>query len=224
MTAPERRTGRQRLRYLGTRAVQLEVGVWQSLSRFVLRRPRVPAGVTAFPYHRVVLPVIITFIVVSAIELVAVDVLTQHWPLVRYPLLALGIWGLVWMFGYLAGLVTRPHAVGPEGITVRFSTDVDLQVPWDVIGSVARRSRTRPEKAPRFARGDDGAATLQLWMHDQTNVDIVLDRPVVVRLPELTGEVRAVRLFADDPVAFLAEVRRQRPSVAGPPGRAPRTA
>ena len=58
----------------------------------------------------------IVFIAVSAVELMAVDLIVRRWPSVRIPLLVLSIWGLVWMLGFLFGMLTRPHAVGPEGI------------------------------------------------------------------------------------------------------------
>ncbi len=214
------RTPWQTVRHLAVRAVQLEIGVWLSLYRFLLRRPRVPAGATAFSYHRVVLPVLVTFIVVSAIELVAVDVLVQRWPLVRVPLLVLGIWGLTWMCGLLAAMVTRPHAVGPAGITVRYATDVEVQVPWEAIDRVTRRTQVRADKSPRVLPGEDGTVTLQLWMHDQTTVELTLDRPLEVRVPEGAAAVRTIRLFADDPRAFLAEVARQRPEPGAGPGAA----
>ncbi|WP_051515884.1 hypothetical protein [Candidatus Blastococcus massiliensis] len=209
MTAPtsRSRTAGERIAHLARRAVELEIGVWQSLYRFLLRRPRVPEGATAFTYHRVVLPVIIAFIVISAIELVVVDFLVHRWPAVRIPLLVVGVWGLTWMFGLLAGMVTRPHAVGPQGIRVRYSTDVDVDVPWDAIDSVTRRTGNREEKAPRLARNDDGDDVLHLWMHDQTTIDVVLDRPVEVRLPEGAATLHRIALFADDPTAFLASVR-----------------
>lgn len=201
---PASRSGRQLLAYWARRAVQLELGIWQSLHRFVLRRPRVPAGSTGLTYHRAVQAVLVTFIVVSAVELVVVDVLVHRWPLVRIPLLVVGVWGLLWMSGLLAAMVTRPHAVGPDGIRARYATDVDVELPWDAIDAVVRRVHTREEKAPRLAPGDD---VLQLWMQDRTNVDVDLDRPVQVRLPEGTAAVRRISLYADDPTAFLAAVR-----------------
>jgi hypothetical protein len=215
VTAP-RRTAAQLALSLARRAVQLEIGIWQSLYRFLFRRPRVPAGAVGFSYHRSVLPVIVTFIVVSAIELVAVDVLVQRWPAVRLPLLVLGIWGLTWMLGFLAAMVTRPHAVGPEGIRVRYTTDVEAVLPWDAVAAVARRTRTRTDKAPRVTRDGDGRATLHLWMHEQTNLDIALDRPVDVRLPRGTETVTAVHLLADDPAGFLDRVRQHRGAPSAP--------
>ena len=202
---PARRSGGRLIAYLARRAVQLELGVWQSLYRFALGRPRIPAGATGFTYHREVRAILLAFIAVSALELAVVDVLVHRWPAVRIPLLVVGVWGLLWMTGLLAAMVTRPHAVGPDGIRARYATDVDVAVPWDAIDAVVRRIRTRQGKAPRLAPGGD---ILSLWMQDRTNVDVHLDRPVLVRLPEGTQEVHRVSLFADDPVAFLAAVRR----------------
>ncbi|MGY2127722.1 hypothetical protein [Blastococcus sp. SYSU DS0617] len=206
---PEHRTAGEWATSLARRAVEMEIGIWQSLYRFAFRRPRVPAGATGFTYHRSVLAVLVTFIVVSALELVVVDVLVHRWPFVRIPLLVVGIWGLLWMFGLLAAMVTRPHAVGPEGIRVRYATDVDVALPWNTIDAVVRRTRTREDKAPRLAPGADA---LELWMQDRTNVDVELDQPLQVRLPEGTETVRRISLFADDPTAFLAAVRAQVPS------------
>ena len=45
-------------------------------------------------------------------------------------------------------------------------------------------------------------------VHDAAYVEIELDRPVSVRLPEGEAVVRRVGLFADDPAAFLAAVRQ----------------
>ena len=187
----------------------MEIGVWQSLSRFVFRRPRVPAGATGFTYHRSVLAVHLTITAVSMLELVVVDVLVQRWPNVRIPLLVVGVWAVAWMLGMLAAIVTRPHAVGPEGVRVRYTTDVDVAVPWDAIDAVVRRLHTREDKAPRLAPGGE---VLTLWMQDRTNVDVELDQPLQIRLPEGTQTVRRISLFADDPTAFLAAVRAQVPA------------
>lgn len=139
-TTARARSPWQKVRYVGGRAWSMEVGVWQSLYRFVLRRPRVPAGASGFTYHQPVMALLAGFIVVSAIELVAVDLLVREWPLVRIPLLIIGIWGFTWMFGLLFGFLTRPHAVGPEGIRVRSGAELDIDAPWSAVDSVRRYS------------------------------------------------------------------------------------
>ena len=205
----------QRIRDLAGRAWRLEVGVWLSLYRFLLRRPRVPEGAVGFSYHQPVKALLIGFLVISAIELVVVDLFVQQWPLVRIPLLILGIWGLTWMVGYLFGYLTRPHAVGPQGIRVRQGPEIELAVPWEAVRSVAEvQHLAESTSTPRLADGP-GGRVLHLWMQQATNLEIVLDEPLDAVLPQGAESVTVVRLHADEPSAFLAEVRRRLATAGG---------
>ncbi|ACQ78973.1 conserved hypothetical protein [Beutenbergia cavernae DSM 12333] len=206
-TAP-RRTAWHRVRHLARRAWRAELGIWRSLGRFALRRPRVPEGSTAFPYHRLVQPILIAFIVVSAIEVVVVDLLVHRWPPVRIPLLAVGIWGLTWMTGLWLAYLTRPHAVGPAGISVRHGTEVDVTIPWDSVHSVAVRKDVVEGRAPRVTDDiDGGGRTLHLRMQHETNIELRLDVAIPVELGAGTVEVETVRLYTDEPRAFLEAAR-----------------
>lgn len=213
MTGPttvelERRTHWQVLRYWMRRALWMEVWGYVSIFRFVFRRPKVPRGATAFTYHRPVLPLVIAFIVVSSIELLVVDVLVRRWPTVRIALLALGIWGLVWMFGLLFGLLTRPHAVGPDGIRLRSGAEVDIPLRWEQIEAITRRRFSSPEKQPQISTDEDGSRVLHLHTQNETTVQIRLHHPVTVRLPRGAQTVSRIELFADEPAAFVEEARR----------------
>ena len=213
MTGPttvelERRTHWQVLRYWLRRALWMEVWGYVSIFRFVFRRPKVPRGATAFTYHRPVLPLVIAFIVVSSIELLVVDVLVRRWPAVRITLLALGIWGLVWMFGLLFGLLTRPHAVGPDGIRLRSGAEVDIPLRWEQIEAITRRRFSSPEKQPQISTDEDGSRVLHLHTQNETTVQIRLHHPVTVRLPRGAQTVSRIELFADEPAAFVEEARR----------------
>jgi hypothetical protein len=55
----------------------LEIRGYQSIFRFVLRRPRVPAGAVGFSYHQPVFAILIVFVSVSAVELAVVDVVVR---------------------------------------------------------------------------------------------------------------------------------------------------
>ena len=189
--------------YWVRRAVMVEVWGYVSIVRFALRRPRVPAGASAFPYSQPVLPLILVFIVVSAIELVVVDVLVRRWHSVRLGLLVLGIWGLIWMFGLLFGILTRPHAVGPEGIRIRSGAEVDIPLPWDEIETVTHRRRRTQDKQPQICTDADGKRVLHLRSQQETNIDVVLRRPRTVRLAHGRETVSQVSLWADDPQGFV---------------------
>jgi hypothetical protein len=200
--------------YLARRSLMMEIWGYVSILRYVLRRPKVPAGAAAFTYHQPVLPLLVAFIVVSAIDLVVVDVLVRRWPTVRIALLVLGVWGLVWMFGLLFGFLTRPHAVGPDGIRVRSGAEVDIPLPWELIDSVTRRKQAAQDKQPRMTIDDEGVRTLHLEMQHETNIEITLRRPVTARMPQGAMTVSRVCLYADDPRSFVTEVGRHRAGLA----------
>ena len=193
--------------YLAKRALRLEVGVWQSLYRFAFRRPRVPAGATAYGYHQPVLSVLIVIIVMSAVELVVIDVVVHRWSYIRVPLLVLGIWGLTWMLGLLFGFLTRPHAVGPDGIRVRSGAEVDIPLSWDQIESVSVRKQVTDSKAPKLIHGAEGSV-LRLAVQHETNVEIRLRRPITAVLPWGKPAVTGLRIYVDDARSFVQQALR----------------
>jgi hypothetical protein len=198
-----------RIAKLARVAWRAEVGIWQSLYRWIFRRPRVPAGATGFAYHSPVFTILMIFIVLSAVEIPIIDLIVHPWPWVRIPLLILGIWGLTWMIGLALSYLTRPHAVGPAGIRARVGADIDVDLPWEAVASV-ERSRDVAEKAPKL-RDEEHGRTLSLRMANETNILIVLEEPVRTRLSGNAVEIDAVRLWADDVDGFLQAVRTHIP-------------
>jgi hypothetical protein len=186
----------------------MEIHGYRSTFRFLFRRPRVPAGAVGFPYHQPLLTILVAFVVLSAIELAVVDLIVQRWTHIRIPLLILGIWGLIYMFGLLFGMLTRPHAVGPDGIRVRQGAEIEAPLRWDDVYSVTHRKHVAQHKQPMVTVDPDMKATLHLRIQNETNLEIQLERPVPLRLPHGTETVTSINLYADDPKAFLAEVRR----------------
>jgi hypothetical protein len=192
---------------LAHRALMAELRIYASIGRAIARRPAVPHRGTGIGYHRPVLTILIVFIVLSAVELPIIDLIVHRWPAARITLLIIGIWGLTWMIGLLCAMQLRPHTVGPDGIQVRNGLEIDVPVPWEEIASVAIRRRIDEPKQPRI-NGAEYAERVQ----DETNIEIELERPYTVRLPGLAprgGEhrVTSVRIWADDPRAFLDAAR-----------------
>jgi hypothetical protein len=207
-TGAPRRTFGRRVGHLARRAWAMEIHGYQNTWRLVSRRPRVPAGAAAFSYHQPVLPILIVFTAVSAIELVVVDLIVQRWwPPARIPLLILGIWGVTFMLGLLFGMLVRPHAVGPDGIQVRSGSEIDIALTWDDIDSVTLRTRVIQDKQPKVTVDDQGEATLHLRIMNETNLEIRLETPTPLRLPHGTETVSRLAIYADDPKALMAAVR-----------------
>jgi len=197
---------------LAKRALLVELRIYANIGRFIARRPAIAPGAVGFSYHKPITTVLVIFIVLSAVEIPIIDLVVHRWPAVRIAMLVLGIWGVTWMFGLLCGYLMRPMTVGPDGIRVRQGLDLDLALTWDDIASVARVKRVDEPKSPRIEE-TDAARTLVLRMQDETNLVIELERPTVVRLPGHAPkggdqEITALRLWVDDPKAYLDEVRR----------------
>ena len=108
----------------------------------------------------------------------------------------------------MLGMLTRPHAVGPDGIRVRNGPEVGIALPWAEIHEVVARKHVVQEKQSKVIIDDTGHATLHLRMQNETNIEVRLPRPVTVRLPSGPETVTQINLYADDPKAFMAEVRR----------------
>ena len=142
-TARAQRTWWQFAGYLARRAVLMELRGYQSIYRFMFRRPKVPADAEGFSYHQPILAIMIVFIAVSTVEVVVVDRIVSRWTYIRIPLLIISIWGLVWMLGLLFGMLVRPHAVGPDGIRVRYGSEVDIPIAWHYVCSIAYRKQTQ---------------------------------------------------------------------------------
>ena len=189
------------------RAWVAELRVYSSIARAIARRPAVPKGGTGIGYHRPVLTVLFIFIGLSAVEIPILDLIVHQWPVVRITLLVLGIWGVTWMVGLLCAMLMRPHAVGPDGVRVRSGLELDVPIGWADIASIAISRRVDEPKQPRVI-GSEYAERMQ----DETNIEIELEHPVAIRLPGLapkggTHQVDRIRLWADDPRAFLDAAR-----------------
>ncbi len=209
-----------RLRSLLSRAVRVELRIYESLWRVVVRRPKISPGALGFRYHRPVLTVVIIFIVLSAVEIPILDLIVHRWTPVRIGVLIIGTWGLTWMVGMLCAFLSRPHTVGSDGIRVGEGLELDVPVPWSDFASIRVRTvaaesiePTSTEKPGRvFVH--EGRRVCAVWVGGETNLEIELERPTEVRLPGLppkggAHEVELLRFWADDPEAVLDAVRRQ---------------
>ena len=193
----------QRVHGVVRRGLAAEAGGWVSLGRWIGRRPPVPLNALPFPYSGPTTPLLIAFTIVSAVEVVVVDLIVQRWPVPRIILLVLGVWGVTFMLGMLASVRMNPHAVGPDGILVRSGTAVRQSLPWAIVESVTARQHVL-ENA-KSIQVIDGA--VHLVVQSATNVAVKLREPVTVTLPTGDVEVTEIRFHADDPQALVAATR-----------------
>lgn len=191
-------------------ALLVEWHAYVSTARWVARGPRVPAGAQAWPYARDVTPVIGLWIFASAAEIPLWHVLVP-WEPARLAGLVLGVWGLVWMVGMLAGLHTAPHLVDDAGVRVRSGPLHDLLVPWSAVARARVDDRDLASSLWALQRRDlpEGGTGLDVGVGGRVAVTLELRAPLEVdtRAGRLT--VEAVGLWVDDPRAFVAAVSQR---------------
>lgn len=189
--------------------VTLEIGIWRSLFLWLTRHvPGQGPGVQSFAYAKEVTPLLWVFIFVSALEVTVVDLLLP-WETVRLVALVIGVWGLLWMVGYLASMRVFRHLLDDTGLRIRHGTTVDIRIPWEAIDSVAARRGSAPtSKSVHVERRDDGTL-VHVPVLKQTKAAVMLHRPTAVKLPDGTQEIAELRLYVDDPRAFVAMARER---------------
>lgn len=194
------------------RAAATEGAIWRSMWLWARRRHRrLAPGEEAFGYVGVAKPILGIFIGMSAFELPIFDLIVRHvvpWRPARWIVLILGVWGLLWMIGLLAGLAVHPHQVGDEGIRVRLSTRIDVLVPWENVEAVGKRYRSLPSSRSVQVDQEGERRVLNIVVGSQTSVDVRLRRPMTFDLPTGRSEpVDEVRLYADDPDGLVRGAR-----------------
>jgi hypothetical protein len=189
-------SGRSRLKL----AASYEAGMWRSLYRWLTRRRGATDPAAAlFGYASQVTPLLLAFIFVSAIEIPILPLLLP-WPAVRYSLLALGVWGLLWMLGLLASLRANPHVVSEVGLRLRSGFQFDASIPWEEISAIRLR-RSSAQRKLQIEHNQTGASVA---LQGTSNVEVVFRGPVLVRFLDGRGaSVDAIHFYADSPTALL---------------------
>ena len=191
------------------RGVMFELNLYRSLFRWVTRRRDVPRSTEAFGYAQAVTPVMWLWIFASALEVPLVHVLIP-WDTVRITVLALSIWGLVWMVGVLASLNVYPHLVTDSTLRVRNGASVDIPLAWSEIETVVSRRQDLPSSARTLQpRETEDGLDLRVGVSGQVNIHVVLKEPTTVRTPKDDMRITELSFLVDDPRDFVANARRR---------------
>jgi hypothetical protein len=174
----------------------------------MFRRPSVPAGAEPVGYAQAVTPVMSLWIFASAAELPLVHVLIP-WDGVRIAALVLGVWGLVWMLGALAGLRIHPHLLTEDGLRVRNGALTEVVVPWSAVATARSVDLDLPSSVWTLQPEETPEGThLRVGVSGRANVTIDLRRPLDVR-PTRNREMTVARVsfWVDEPREVVRAIR-----------------
>ncbi|GII90564.1 hypothetical protein [Sinosporangium siamense] len=176
------------------------------LARWAVRRtPAVPGHAIGYSdVQRGMMPVLAGVLVV---ETVAVEVLLFSSGVPLWLRLTVGAADVSGVLGVVATAVScqvRPHVAGEGVLLVRYGALFELAVPYSAVADVRSSANFNEEGLIRLAHG-----VLRVAVSSQTNVVVELRDELEV---PGRGKARTVRLYADDPRAATAAIRR---AVAG---------
>lgn len=203
MTVPNRVLG------LAKHALIFEFNIYKSLLRWVGRRPSVPTGYAPVGYAQMATPMLALWIFGSALELPLVHVLVP-WDGLRISLLLIGVWGLLWMLGVLAGLRSYPHLLGADTLRVRNGAMHDITVPWKAIAKVTTQDRSLPSSMWVLQPQEtEHGIHLNVAVSGRVNVHLALAEPLSLRTSKGVMVVAGVSLWVDEPRVVAARIRRE---------------
>lgn len=186
-------------------AMRWECRVWTGMIRGLSRQPDIPTGATAFTHHRALAPARWTLVGLLVVETAVVHLLVPSSP-VRLTLLLLGLYGLIWLVGYLLGSgFARPHLLEPHRVVLRRGLTTDIVIPLDAVAQVGARRHHRAGTATIQVDG----RTLSLVDNGGTGIEIVFSTPLLVTIPRRRPvEIDTIRAWVDEPVAMTAAIKQ----------------
>ncbi len=199
-----------------------EPRLFVSLFRWTFRRVRLADH--EFAYHRssLVRAFVPVVIVTSPVELLVVHLLAQAlspWAWLKWALLALGVYAILWLLGLYASLVTLPHRLEERGLRLRHGLFAEGFVPYEEIKTALRKERKAPNSGDGLSHVPEEGA-LYLATGGKTDVALRLRTPRSMRgfLKE-TEPASRIHLAVDESDRFVRELRQRiESSVSGSEG------
>ncbi len=160
----------------------------------------VPRGSRAFSYHTYLTPMLIAFLVLQLIELAVVHLLVSLWnETVAWVLLAISVWGVLYIVALLKSFRINPVLLSDAGIRVRAGSIIDQFIPFEAIAAID------PDMSAERLK-DKGTLNAAILSHP--NVCLTLKRPIARKtFFGKTVHIGAVAVRLDEPAEFLRVLR-----------------
>ncbi|MFG3709673.1 hypothetical protein ACIBTZ_22955 [Micromonospora sp. NPDC049460] len=181
-----------------------------SIALLVRGRKDVPAGASVIKYGSTHKVFIIVMMVIIPVEVMLVEFLVP-WAWLRTVLLVFAIYSAIWLFGFYAGLHTRPHYIDSSRLVIRMGHLAAVSVDVGSIRSVRRDYH--PKYKGLVAVADDYVAVPGMSGTVLT-VTLAPETPVRIRGRE-TVHAGEVRFDTDDVEGASRSIRERAGSPQG---------
>lgn len=188
------------------RLIALELHLWICLGRWLLRRSRPDERDFSYRKRSILGALVLLVILTAPVEILTLELLIP-WAWLRWILLTLAIYGMIWLIGLYASLVVLPHRVADDGLWLRYGLLNEGFVPFAEIAEVAHAPRRVPDSRDGL-RVSEREQAAYLTVGGRTDVTIALARPVSFRTAfGWTAPVVLVHVAVDDPTRFVSALQ-----------------
>jgi hypothetical protein len=183
--------------------LRTEAGIVRALCWAVSRRRAVEAADVVIPYTDRIGVLLGMTAGLGVVEAVVVHVLVP-WATARWVLLALSVYGLLWVIGLAFSLRQHPHVLRGDELLLRFGHFRTTHVP------LAHLLRARREVRNGHKHNVEiGDGTLSLSVAGETAVELEFSPAVEIEVRGRSEHVTRVRFFADDPRAAVRQLQHR---------------
>jgi hypothetical protein len=188
------------------RLVALELRLWLCLGRWLFRRYRPDEREFSYRKRSIVAALVVLVVLTAPVEILILELLIP-WAWLRWVLLALAIYGMIWVIGLYASLVVLPYRVADDGLWIRYGLLSEAFIPFPEVVDIQVASRKVPT-------GRDGLRVVEeeraayLVVGGRTDVTLTLRRPQPFRTAlGRTAPVDTLHIAVDEPQRLCEAVR-----------------
>ena len=188
------------------------------LARWVLGRAK--PGEAEFGYGKgSPLGMLVLMVVLTApVEVVFWELLVP-WAWLRWVLLVVSVYSVLWLLGLYASRITLPHRLEEDGLRLRQGLFAEAFVPYAEVEGVEKRRRKSPREGDGLQSSPNGGAAY-MATNGRVDLALTLKSPLTVRgFPRDVGPVGTIHVAADEPERMLRELRRRLEGVPAPVAR-----
>ncbi len=190
------------------RLVVSEPRMFACLLRWAFGRTRL--GEAEFGYGKgSPLGMLLVMVLLTApIEVVFWELLIP-WAWLRWVLLALSVYSVLWLLGLYASRISLPHRLEEGGLRLRHGLFAEAFVPYEEVKGVEKGRRKSPKDGDGLQSSPDGDAAY-LAINGSVDLALTLRSPLTVRgFFRDAGPVRSIHAAADEPERMIRELRRR---------------
>lgn len=180
-----------------------QLGLARALWWWLRGRTAVGPGDVPLAYNGFDGAVVWTIAAVGVLETAVVHVLVT-WPPLRWPLLALSVYGLLAFLAFDRTMRQHPHLLRPGELVLRSGHFRTLRVPLESMAGVRRHVRADHRTTPEQ---EDGSLALSFM--GGTHVELRFSPAAAVEVDGRSRLVERVSFAAHDPAAVVALVRER---------------